>query len=382
MAENQMTQYGELLHNLKEKIKVAQMKVIHAINNELLTVYWEIGNAISTQEKAAGWGGKIVDKLASDLKAEFPQMKGLSPRNIRYMRDFAIAYPFFLNEDIKNPEYIENKDVIILQQAAAKLPWGHHQLLLTKLKSADERAFYIKKTVQNGWSRSILEYQIEIGLFKSQGSLVNNFNTTIPSYECDLTTQIFKDPYNFDFIMLNEKAKERDLENALMTHVTKVLLELGAGFAFMGRQRKFEIGGKEFFFDLLFYHTKLRRHVIIELKIGEFEPEYIGKMNFYLSIADDQLKGVYDEAAIGLILCKTNHKVVAEYALRDITKPIGIAEYRITQQLPADFKDELPSIEDIEQRIGDEIKENQKPEETKINTILDKLHNLNSGESM
>ncbi|MBK9047217.1 MAG: DUF1016 family protein [Bacteroidetes bacterium] len=182
--------------------------------------------------------------------------------------------------------------------------------------------------------------------------------------------------------MLNEKAKERDLENALMTHVTKVLLELGAGFAFMGRQRKFEIGGKEFFFDLLFYHTKLRRHVIIELKIGEFEPEYIGKMNFYLSISDDQLKGVYDEAAIGLILCKTNHKVVAEYALRDITKPIGIAEYRITQHLPADFKDELPSIEDIERRIDDEIRENQKPEETKINTILDKLSKLNSGESL
>lgn len=298
------------------------------------------------------------------------------------MRDFAIAYPYFLNKDIKESEYIENKDVIILQQLAAKLPWGHHQLLLTKLKSEDERAFYIKKTVQNGWSRSVLEYQIEIGLFKSQGSLVNNFNTTIPSYECDLTTQIFKDPYNFDFIMLNEKAKERDLENALMTHVTKVLLELGAGFAFMGRQRKFEIGGKEFFFDLLFYHTKLRRHVIIELKIGEFEPEYIGKMNFYLSIADDQLKGVYDEAAIGLILCKTNHKGVAEYALRDITKPIGIAEYRITQQLPTEFKDELPSIEDIEQRIDDEIKENQKPEETKINTILDKLSKLNSGESI
>lgn len=382
MAENQLAQYGELLHKLKEKIKVAQMKVIHAINNELLSVYWEIGNAISSQEKAVGWGGKIVDTLAADLKAEFPQMKGLSPRNIRYLRDFAIAYPFFKNKDIKNSEYIENKDVIILQQLAAKLPWGHHQLLLTKLKSADERAFYIKKTVQNGWSRSVLEYQIEIGLFKSQGALVNNFNTTIPSYECDLTTQIFKDPYNFDFIMLNEKAKERDLENALMTHVTKVLLELGAGFAFMGRQRKFEIGGKEFFFDLLFYHTKLRRHVIIELKIGEFEPEYIGKMNFYLSIADDQLKGVYDEAAIGLILCKTNHKVVAEYALRDITKPIGIAEYRITQQLPADFKDELPSIEDIEQRIDDEIKENQKSEEAKINTILDKLHNLNSGETI
>lgn len=381
MSEIKITHYGELLQMLKEKIKAAQLKAIHTINNELLSVYWEIGNSISIQEKAAGWGGKIVDKLAADLKAEFPEMKGLSSRNIRYMRDFALAYPFFQKKDLQDLEFIENKEVIILQQLAAKLPWGHHQVLLTKLKTEQERVFYIKKTVENGWSRSVLEYQIEIGLFKSQGALVNNFNATMSSNECDLTTQIFKDPYNFDFIMLNEKAKERDLENALMTHVTKVLLELGSGFAFMGRQRKFEIGGKEFFFDLLFYHTKLRRYVIIELKIGEFEPEYIGKMNFYLSIADDQLKGLHDEAAIGLILCKTNHKVVAEYALRDITKPIGIAEYRIAQQLPADFKDELPSIEDIAQLIDDEIKANQNPEDTKMNTIIDKLNKLSSGET-
>ncbi len=382
MAGKELLSYGVILHQLKEKIKAAQTRAVLAVNNELLKVYWEIGNVISEQEKESGWGGKVIEKLATDLKMEFSNMKGLSPRNLRYMRDFALAYPTFLilQQPAAILEDTNNQLDTILQQAAAKLPWGHHQVLLTKLKTTEERSFYILKTIENGWSRSVLEHQLESGLHKTQGALINNFNKTLPAYQSDLTQQIFKDPYNFDFIMLGEQAKERDLENALTTHVTKVLLELGVGFAFMGRQKRFEAGGREFFIDLLFYHTKLRRHIIIELKIGEFEPEYVSKMNLYLGLADDQLKGEHDGPSIGLILCKTNNKIVAEYALRDTSKPIGIAEYKIAERLPENIKGELPSIEEIEQRVDEEIKEAQSPLDARLQIIKQKIKNINKEE--
>lgn len=382
MAVSELKQYGQVLHQLKEKIRTAQQKAILAVNNHLLSIYWEIGNAIDEQEKQAGWGAKVVEKLAIDLKAEFPEMKGLSPRNLRYMRDFSLAYPTFLQQAAAKTKNGQNTELVILQQAAAKLPWGHHQLLLTKLKTTEERGFYIQKAIENGWSRSILEHQIESQLYKSQGTLVNNFKETIPALQSELTQQIFKDPYNFDFIMLSEKAKERDLENALISHVTKVLLELGVGFAFMGRQKRFEAGGREFFVDLLFYHTKLRSHIIIELKNGEFEPEYISKMNLYLGLADDQLRGEMDEPSIGLILCKTNNRIIAEYALRDTSKPIGIAEYKIAQRLPANIKGELPSIEEIEEKLDEQFKESAKPIEEKLNRLKARINQLNIGEAI
>jgi predicted nuclease of restriction endonuclease-like (RecB) superfamily len=380
MTGNELLQYGEVLLTLKEKIKTAQQRAILAVNNELLIVYWEIGSAIARQEQQVGWGGKTVDKLASDLKAEFPEMKGLSPRNLRYMRDFAVAYPVFLQQAAANSQQPDNENSTILQQLAAKLPWGHHQVLLTKLKNVEERAFYIQKAVENGWSRSILEHHIESGLHKTQGALINNFGSTLSAYQSELTQQVFKDPYNFDFIMLSQQAKERDLEDALMNHVTKVMLELGAGFAFMGRQKRFEAGGREFFVDLLFYHTKLRRHVIIELKIGEFEPEYVSKMNLYLGLADDQLRGEYDEPAIGLILCKTNNKIVAEYALRDTAKPIGIAAYKIAEKLPEDIKGELPSIEEFEQELQKELDEHKTPTRKKLEALKEKIATLQKEE--
>lgn len=398
MAGKELIQYGELLHKLKEKIKSAQQRAILAVNNELLSVYWEIGNAIAEQEKQVGWGGKIVDKLAADLKVEFSEMKGLSPRNLRYMRDFALAYPAFLQQAAAKTELPENKqneilqvplaklettekdNSSILQAPLAKITWYHHITLLDKVKDSATRYFYIQKTVDNGWSRNTLVHQIESGLHKTQGALVNNFSNTMPAYQSELTAQVFKDPYNFEFIMLGEQAKERDLEDALMTHVTKVLLELGAGFAFMGRQKRFDAGGREFFVDLLFYHTKLRRHIIIELKIGEFEPEYVSKMNLYLGLADDQLKGEHDEPAIGLILCKTNNKIIAEYALRDTSKPIGIAEYKIAERLPDNIKGELPSIEEIEQRVDEEIKEAQSPVDERLQAIKNKIKNIKTDE--
>jgi predicted nuclease of restriction endonuclease-like (RecB) superfamily len=267
-----------------------------------------------------------------------------------------------------------------LQQAAAKLPWGHHQVLLDKVKNKDERSFYILKCAENGWSRNVMLHQIESRLYNRQGALTNNFNETLPTSQSDLTQQLFKDPYNLDFIMLSEEAKEKDLEDALMTHVTKLLLELGDGFAFMGRQKRFEVGGKDFFIDLLFYHTKLRRYVIIELKIGEFEPEFVSKMNVYLGLADDQLKGEFDQPSIGLILCKTKNKIVAEYALRDTSKPIGIAEYKISQILPADIKGELPSIEEIENKLDEGIKEMQNPIDKRLQFIKEKIKNIKTDE--
>ncbi len=360
MADMVSKNYMTVLQTLKERIRQARLRAVVAVNNELLTVFWEIGNTIRKQEKAEGWGTKTVERLAIDLKIEFPDMKGLSPRNLRYMREFVLAYPKFtilqrsvakLNNNNKNPSFT------ILQQAVAKLPWGHNCTLLDKLKQPEERLFYAQKAVQNGWTRAMLVNQIESGLHKRQGMLTSNFTSSLPAYESELAMQLFKDPYQLDFIMLGEEAKERDLENALMNQVTKFLLELGDGFAFMGRQKKFEAGGREFCIDLLFYHTRLRRHIIIDLKIGEFEAEFISKMNLYLGLADDNLKGKYDEASIGLILCKTNNKIVAEYALRDMTKPIGIAEYKISQKLPGNIKGKLPSIEEIQKRMDKELKE-------------------------
>jgi predicted nuclease of restriction endonuclease-like (RecB) superfamily len=360
MADMVSKNYMTVLQTLKERIRQARLRAVVAVNKELLTVFWEIGNTIRKQEKSEGWGTKTVERLASDLKIEFPDMKGLSPRNLRYMREFVVAYPKFtilqrsvakLNNNNKNPSFT------ILQQAVAKLPWGHNCTLLDKLKQPEERLFYAQKAIQNGWTRAMLVNQIESGLHKRQGMLTSNFTSSLPAYESELAMQLFKDPYQLDFILLGEEAKERDLENALMNQVTKFLLELGDGFAFMGRQKRFEAGGREFCIDLLFYHTRLRRHIIIDLKIGEFEAEFISKMNLYLGLADDNLKGKYDEASIGLILCKTNNKIVAEYALRDTTKPIGIAEYKISQKLPGNIKGKLPSIEEIQKRIDKELKE-------------------------
>ncbi len=382
MAGKELLNYGAILNQLKEKIKTAQTKAVLAVNNELLKVYWEIGNVISDQEKESGWGSKVIEKLAADLKMEFPGMKGLSPRNLRYMRDFSVAYPQFViwQQPAAKLQNIDNQQDTIWQQAAAKLPWGHHLAILSKIGTTEERRFYIQKCAEMGWSRNIMLHQIESELYKRQGALTNNFNNTLPAHQSELTQQLFKEPYNLDFIMLGEEAKERDLEDALMTHVTKLLLELGDGFAFMGRQRRFEAGEREFFIDLLFYHTKLRRHIVIELKIGEFEPEFVSKMNLYLGLVDDQLKGEFDQPAIGLILCKTKNKIVAEYALRDTSKPIGIAEYKISQILPEDIKGELPSIEDIEHKLDEEINENLNPVDARLKTIKEKIKSLNTPE--
>ncbi len=398
MASELNKNYGDIISRLKEKIKQARLQAAVIVNKQLIDLFWEIGNTILQQQKKEGWGTKIIDRLAADLKSEFPDMKGLSARNIKYMRAFAEAYPNFVivqpavalsqSVDKELPEFVQvplaqtgpSSNPLIMQVALAQLTWYHHITLLDKIKEPEIRNFYIQKTAENGWSRNVMVHQIESGLHKRQGALTNNFKLTLPAYDSELATQLFKDPYQFEFLMLGEEAKERDLENALMNHITKLLLELGDGFAFMGRQKKFEAGGKDYFIDLLFYHTKLRRHIIIELKIGEFEPEFVSKMNLYLGLADDNLKGEFDEPAIGLILCKTNNKIIAEYALRDTSKPIGIAEYKIAQMLPDNIKGELPSIEVIEQRMDEELKEEQNPIDVKVKALKERLRAIQSEE--
>jgi predicted nuclease of restriction endonuclease-like (RecB) superfamily len=363
-----MPDYKVILSDLKEKIRQARLQAAMTINRQLLTIYWEIGNTILDQQKNEGWGTKVIDRLSRDLKIDFPEMKGLSLRNLKYMRAFTEAYPYFVEHPLQNTNEIDHQedklmqvslaqnsktgDSTIVQAELAQLSWYHHITLLDKIKDPLMRVFYIRQTISNGWSRDVMVHQIESGLYQRQGNISSNFHSTIAPAQSELVRQIFKDPYKFDFIYLGQEIKERDLEEALTNQITKFLLELGQWFAFMGKQYRVLLGDKEYFFDLLFYHTRLKRYIIIELKIDDFKPEYKGKMDFYLQLADEMLKQNDDENSIGLILCKTKDGLVAEYALRDSRKPIGIAEYTINKKLPLTIRRELPSIEELESVMG------------------------------
>lgn len=394
--------YISVLNSLKEKIRQRRYKAASAINAELLKLYWEIGNTIIEQQKEEGWGAKIIDKLAADLKMEFPDFKGLSIRNLKYMRAFAEAYPKFLSivqpidAQIKSNDKDNNNDSEIVQvQLAlvsvnsqhdfvlgvlAQLSWYHHITLLDKVKDENTRMVYIQETVQNGWSRDVMVHQIESGLHNRKGKISSNFKNTIAPEKSELVQQLFKDPYKFDFIHLGKEAKERDLEDALTNQLTKFLLELGQYFSFMGRQYKLMLGEKEYFFDLLFYHTRLKRYIIIELKIDDFKPEYKGKMEFYLNLADEYLKQADDEESIGLILCKTKDGLVAEYALRESSKPIGISQYNLSELLPENIRGEMPSIEEIEAEIDKEYEELKTPSQKRFETLKGKLSQLKGAE--
>jgi predicted nuclease of restriction endonuclease-like (RecB) superfamily len=328
--------YGELLAELKQRIQNAQLRASLAVNRELVLLYWQIGREILTRQQRESWGAKVVDRLAADLKIAFPEMKGFSPRNLKYMRAFAEAWP----------------DEPIVQQLVAQIPWGHNVRILDYVKDPSEREWYVRATVQNGWSRDILVHQIESGLRHRQGRAVTNFDRALPVPQSDLAQQITKDPYNFDFLMLGQEAHERDLERGLLDHLRTFLLELGVGFAFVGSQYRLQIGGEEFFIDLLFYHLKLRAYVVIDLKVQAFRAEFAGKMNLYLSAVNDLLRHPDDQPSIGLILCKTRDRVVAEYALRDLSKPIGISEYELASALPDKLKGTLPTIEEIESELS------------------------------
>ena len=331
--------YQDLLARLKSQIRTAQLRAAVAVNQELVFLYWRIGTEILARQKEDGWGTRVIERLAKDLRSEFPDMQGLSPRNLGYMKAFAEAWP----------------EEAILQQLAAKLPWFHNCVLLDKVKDTTERLWYIQQAILNGWSRNVLVMQIEGGLYRRQGKAITNFEATLPSPESDLAQQLIKDPYNFDFLTLTKEAQERDLERELLAHLRQFLVELGVGFAFVGSQVPLEVGGEDFKLDLLFYHLKLRCFVVIDLKMGSFKPEYAGKMNFYLSAVDDILRHPDDKRSIGLILCKAKNGIVAEYALRDIAKPLGISEFKHLEKLPEQLKGTLPTIEEIEAELGNNI---------------------------
>jgi predicted nuclease of restriction endonuclease-like (RecB) superfamily len=337
--------YEQFLGELKDRIRRAQLRASVAVNRGLIELYWQIGKGLVERQKAHGWGNSVIDRLGEDLREAFPGMGGFSRTNVYRMRAFFLAY-----RDLIVPQAVGQ----IPEEppaATTEIPWGHNAVLVERVKDPAERLWYARATVQHGWSRSVLTLQIESGLFARQGRAVTNFEATLPNPRSDLARQLLKDPYNFDFLTLGDDAQERELERGLLEHIRSFLLELGVGFAFVGSQYHLEVEGEDFYLDLLFYHLKLRAFVVIELKTTEFRPEYAGKMNFYLSAIDDLIRHPQDEASIGLILCKSKNRVMAEYALRDVGKPIGVSGFKLAASLPESLKGSLPTIADIEAEL-------------------------------
>jgi predicted nuclease of restriction endonuclease-like (RecB) superfamily len=328
--------YEEFLRGLKQRIQQAKLQAVVAVNRELILFYWQLGRDILDRQASAGWGAKIIGRLAKDLQREFPEMKGFSRTNLLYMRAFAEAWP----------------DEAFVQQAVGQIPWGHNIRILDMVKAPQEREWYVRQAIEHGWSRNVLVLQIESKLYGRQGKALTNFQQTLPAPQSDLARQLLKDPYNFDFLTLSSEAHERELERGLLEHLRQFLLELGVGFAFVGSQYPLEVAGEDFKLDLLFYHFRLHCFVVVDLKMGSFKPEYTGKMNFYLSAVDDLLRHTGDQPSIGIILCKSHNSVLVEYALRDTNKPIGVSEFGLTEALPDNLKGTLPTVEEIEAELA------------------------------
>lgn len=333
-------EYKNFLLGIKERLKTAQIRAALAANSELVRFYWQLGADLIEKQKAYKWGDHFLGQFSQDIKQAFPQMRGFSVRNLQRMRQFAQIYP----------------DLLIAPQTVAQLPWGHISVLIHMVKDEIARDWYAQQTIKNGWSRSILEMQIESGLYERQGlsgKKVTNYREHLPASQSDLAHEILKDPYNFDFLTISDEAHERDIEDALVTHVRDFLLELGQGFAFVGSQVPLTFDDQEFFIDLLFYHLNLRCFVVIELKANKFKPEHTGQLGFYLAAVDDLMKKEGDNPTIGILLCKSKSKFVAEYALRSMKAPIGISEYTLSKALPKELKTSLPTIEQIEAELNE-----------------------------
>ncbi|MDR0829571.1 MAG: PDDEXK nuclease domain-containing protein [Prevotellaceae bacterium] len=365
--------YKAWLTDLKLRIRQSQIKAAVRINSEMIQLYWSIGADIVAKQANSEWGSGIIKQLSADLRAEFPDMQGFSDRNLRSMKQF---YLFYTQEDtiVQQPvgqipqqvagklEITDNQDVTIWQQVGAKLedhpifqiPWRHHVEIISKCKSVKEAIFYVRKTIENGWSRAMLMNFMSVGLYETQGKSVNNFSKWLPDVQSDLAKETLKNPYNLGFVTLTEGYKERELENALSTNITKFLLELGQGFSFVGRQILVKAGTKDLFLDMLFYHLKLRCYIVIELKAREFEPAFIGQLGTYVAAVNHQMRDKMDNDTIGLLICKTKDNVLAQYALEGSSQPIGISEYELANLLPENFKSALPSIEEIEERLREE----------------------------
>lgn len=333
-------EYKDWLNNIKQQISSAKNKVALSINEQLLQLYWSLGKEIADKSDNAKWGTKIIEKIAIDLKHEFPEIKGFSKRNLYAIKQWYLFY---------------SQKYEFMPQAVAQIPWGHNRLIISKIKDVNAAIFYATETFQHSWNRDTLEIQISSNFIQRKGSKSNNFDNTLTVTQSNIAKQTLKDPYNFDFLGLENEAQEREIEKQLTRRITDFLLELGKGFAFVGRQYKIEVSDNDYYIDLLFYHLELRCYVVVELKSGKFKPEFAGKLNFYLSAVDSLLKKENDNPTIGILLCKKKDKIEAEYALRDINKPMGISEYNLTEAIPDNIKTSLPSIEELEEDLQEKI---------------------------
>lgn len=374
--------YTPFLVAVKNRIRAAQVKAALSANAELIHLYWDIGRAIAAVQKKEGWGAGVIPRLARDITNDMPDVKGFSERNIKLMTQFAAEYPDLLPfgqpavaqmggrvlvEPIGQPVVAQlpsavemshsaaqaavSDDLTILQKVAVSMPWAHNVLLIQKVKDLHARLWYVQQTIEHGWSRSVLALQIDGRAFERRGKAVHNFRATLPPPQSDLAEQVLKDPYIFDFLTLAEPFRERELELALLDQVQRFLLELGQGFAFVGRQSHFEVGEDDFYLDLLFYHLRLRCFVVVDLKRGPFKAEYAGKMNLYCNVVDDRLRHPEDRPTIGLILCQDKKRIVAEYALKGVKKAIGVSEYQLTRALPKELRSSLPTVEEMEAEL-------------------------------
>lgn len=334
------SEYKKWIEELKSEIQKSQIKAAISVNRTLLDLYWRIGKSISEKINQGNWGTSVVENASKDLRNHFPNQQGFSRSNLFSMRKW---YEFYATSGLE----IEK-----VQQLVGQIPWGHNVLIITKADNIEEAVFYINKTVENNWSRAVLEHQIDLDFYNRSGKAITNFNDTLPAPQSELAIETLKDPYKFDFLTLKEKALEKDIEEQLVKHITSFLLELGGGFSFVGRQVPIKIDEEDFYIDLLFYHIKLKCYVVVELKSVKFRAEYAGKMNLYLSAVDDLMKSEGENPTIGLLLCKSKSEVIAEYALRGTTQPIGVAEYEIVKSIPTDLKPELPTVEEIEQELA------------------------------
>lgn len=334
-----ITEYPQVLFDIKSRIKQAQVRAIWSVNRELINLYWSIGKTIVEMQETHGWGTGLIENLAKDLQNEFPGVSGFSERNIYRMKVFFEVYS-------SSPQVVAE----IGKAHIFNIPWGHNAVLLSNLKDTDQRLWYAQRAIENGWSRSMLEASIKSNLFNREGKAITNFKSTLPAEQSAMAQQSLKDPYSLGFLTLQDGYNERDIEQGLVVHIQKFLLELGKGFAFIGRQVHLEVSEKDYYIDLLFYHTKLHSYIVVELKAGEFDPRDAGQINFYLSAVDDLMRGPQDNPTIGLLLCKSKDNLTAEYALRRSTSPIGIASYEIDilEKLPKELKASLPTVEEIE----------------------------------
>jgi predicted nuclease of restriction endonuclease-like (RecB) superfamily len=372
-----LSEYRDWLHDLKRQIKTRQIKAAFSVNSQMIMLYWDLGRQIAGKQENAKWGSGFIEQLSKDLREEFPEMTGFSVTNLNYCKRF---FKFYSKMEIGNKslisicpqvegelQMIDNESSTIHPQVEGELeilkialiPWGHQKTILDKCESIKQALFYINKTIENNWSRAVLEYQIESNLYERQGKAVTNFNLTMPAPQSDLANEMMKDPYNFDFLCLSEKVKETDLEKALVQHISQFLPELGIGFAYMGRQFTIKVSDDDYRTDLLFYHTRLKCYVIIELKTKKFEPEFVGKLNFYITAVNELVKDAHDKPRIGMLLYKSKNNCAVEFSLKDINNPIGVSAFHYTE-LTDEMKAALPSAEELQNELLNFEREHRK----------------------